>query len=40
MYEEVDDSGRGERGIYIEIIAFGAPFSLNTPVEIKREVKI
>ena len=30
MYEEVDDSGRGERG---------APFSLTTPLGIKREAR-
>ena len=38
MYEEVDDSGRGERGMKRETVAFVAPFSLTTPLVIKREV--
>ena len=33
MYKEVDDSGKR----YVENVAFGAPFSLTTPLEIKRE---
>ena len=38
MYEEADDSGRGER--YGENIAFGASFSLTISLGIKREAKI
>ena len=40
LYEEVDDSGRGERIWYVETVALGAPFSLTTPLGIKREVKL
>ena len=37
MYEdEVNDSGRGERGMGRP---FGAPFPLTTPLGIKREAK-
>ena len=39
MYEEVDDSGRGER-MDVETAAFGAPFSPTTPLGIKREASI
>ena len=38
MYEEIDDSGLGKR--YVETVAFGAPFSLTTPLGIKREAKL
>ena len=31
---------RVERDTYVEIVAFGASFSLTTPLGIKREVKI
>ena len=34
MYEEVDDSGRGESGL---TMGFGAPFFLVIPLGIKRE---
>ena len=37
MYEEIDDSERGER--YLDIVAFGASFSLTTPLGIQREAK-
>ena len=36
MYEEVGCSERGERGAYVEIVAFGAQFFLTTPLGIKR----
>ena len=39
MYEEVDDSGRGESA-RSSSVAFGAPFSLTTPLGIMREVKL
>ena len=39
MYEEVDDSGRGERG-YVETVAFDVSFSLITTLGIKREAKL
>ena len=40
MYEQVDDSGWGERVEYVETVAFGALFSLATPLGIKREAKL
>ena len=40
MYEEVDDSVETNRKRDVETVAFGAPFSLTTPLGIKREVNL
>ena len=40
IYKEVDDSGRCERSKYTEIVALGAPFSLNTPQGIRRKASL
>ena len=39
MYEEVDESRRGERGS-AETVAFGVPFSLTIPLGIKRKDRL
>ena len=38
-YEEVDESRRGERGS-AKTVAFGVPFSLTTPLGIKRKDRL
>ena len=40
MYEKVNDSAQGKRDKVRETVAFGAPFSLTTPLGIQRKTSL